>query len=79
MKIQVEFYGKLKSQFSQEPIDWQTDNSSVIEVYRELCEQLNQDVETRVIKPILNDTFCEWHQDIKEGDVIGLFPPASGG
>ena len=75
MKITVEFYGRLKDQF----IDWQTQSDTVITVYQELCTKYEQADQSSVIKPILDDTFCEWDQKLRDNDVIGFFPPAAGG
>jgi molybdopterin converting factor small subunit len=79
MKINIEFYGRLKNQFSQSPITWQTSGNNVAEVYHEICQKYQQKDESSLIKPILNDTFCEWHQTLKNNDSIGFFPPAAGG
>jgi len=79
MKVNIEFYGRLKTQFSQQSIEWHSEQSTVEAIYRELCNHFNQEINLRVIKPILNDTFCDWQQVINNNDVIGLFPPASGG
>ncbi len=79
MKVTIEFYGKLKTQFSQQPIEWQSEFSTIEEIYLELCDQHQRAANTRVIKPIINDTFCDWSQTTSNGDVIGFFPPASGG
>ncbi len=79
MIVTIEFYGRLKAEFSQEPIEWQSSSSTVEDIYQELCTDRQQPANIQVIKPILNDTFCEWSQIAKNGDVIGFFPPASGG
>lgn len=79
MKITVEFYGKLKTEFSQHPIEWISVLFTIEEIYQEICNHHQQTVNTLAIKPIINDTFCDWHQLVQNNDVIGFFPPASGG
>ncbi|TDR18369.1 MoaD/ThiS family protein [Marinicella litoralis] len=79
MKITIEFYGKLKAEFSEHPIEWQSDAVTVNDIYHQLCKQHQKQPNTQVIKPIINDSFCDWQQVVNDGDVIGFFPPASGG
>lgn len=81
MKINIEFYGRLKDEFSQEPIEISIQNSesSLEHIYLDLCKSHQVTPNTKVIKPILNDTFADWQNQVKAGDVVGFFPPASGG
>ena len=79
MNVTIELYGRLKAAFGHQAIECSTQATTVEGVYRELCTQHQQEAETRVIRPIINDTFCDWSQTIKSGDVLGFFPPASGG
>ena len=77
--IQLEFYGRLQSQFDQQPQTQINTGDDVRSIYLALCEQHQQPDESRVIKPIINDAFCEWHDQPQAGDTLGFFPPASGG
>jgi molybdopterin converting factor small subunit len=83
MKLTIEFYGRLKAEFSSIPIEVDFENMShqttIEQIYLDLCKQHNCEPAIKIIKPILNDTFADWHELIKANDVIGFFPPASGG
>lgn len=80
MKISTEFYGRLKEEFSQLPIELNVEADSTIEaIYLQLCASHQSTPDTQVIKPILNDTFAEWQDKVSAHDVIGFFPPAAGG
>ena len=79
MTITIEFYGRLKEQFSESPLTFHNKNNEVEAIYKALCQQYNQPTEQRIIKPIINDTFCEWQDTVYTGDVLGFLPPASGG
>jgi len=79
MNITIEFYGRLKSQFSATPIQWQSQSTLMADIYQELCLKYNQTNESSIIKPIINDTFCDWQQKVNDKDIVGFFPPASGG
>jgi|GEM_PF-2016582 len=82
MKLTIEFYGRLKAEFSTGAIELKlSDNktSSIEEIYHDLCQSYNTSPNIKIIKPILNDTFAEWSDSVKANDVIGFFPPASGG
>lgn len=80
MNITVEFYGRLKAEFSQQAIELTISPDQNIEaIYLQLCKRHQIEPNTEVIKPILNDTFSDWQQVVAAGDVVGFFPPASGG
>ena len=80
MKISTEFYGRLKEEFSQSPIELTIEGNTTIEaIYLQLCSSHQITPNTQVIKPILNDTFADWQDRVSAHDVIGFFPPAAGG
>jgi len=83
MKISIEFYGRLKADFSQLPIEIELPSDQpelrIERIYLDLCEKHDTTPNTHIIKPILNDTFAEWQDTVKDKDVVGFFPPASGG
>ncbi len=80
MKITTEFYGRLKTEFSQQAITTEVSADQTIEaIYLHLCQEHQVKPNTKVIRPILNDTFSDWDQTVNAGDVVGFFPPASGG
>lgn len=79
ININLEFYGRLQSQFAGQSTQLSTAPGTVKAIYQALCEQHQQTDESAVIKPILNDTFCDWQDRPAEGDTVGFFPPASGG
>ena len=83
MKLKIEFYGRVKAEFGQAPIELdiqeQQRETTIEYIYLDLCKKHNCIPNTHIIKPILNDTFAEWSDPVKTNDVIGFFPPASGG
>ncbi len=81
MKVTLEFYGRLKDQFSPTPLDVEIKNhaSTIESVYLWMCEKHSIEPEVESIKPILNDTFANWDDVVSANDAVGFFPPASGG
>lgn len=79
MKITIEFYGRLKHQFDANHIEWNTQAKTIKGIYAELCKKHQCKDESNHIKPIIDDTFCDWHDTVKAGSNIGFLPPASGG
>ena len=83
MKLTIEFYGRLKAEFSQQQLEFdlpsQTAENTIEDIYLQLCESHNIQPSTHIIKPILNDTFANWGDPVKANDVVGFLPPASGG
>ena len=76
--ITLEFYGRLRAQFSEQALTYETDSTTVSAVYQQLCQDHNVP-QANDIKPIINDEFAAWDDEIKTGDVLGFLPPASGG
>ncbi|MCX7553533.1 MoaD/ThiS family protein [Marinicella sp. S1101] len=81
MKITTEFYGRLKEQFSPEPIEIESipHPATIQTVFDLLCELHQVKINPESIKPILNDTFADWDDEVKQHDIVGFFPPAAGG
>ncbi len=83
MKLKIEFYGRLKAAFSQHPlvldIPAHQTETTIAQIYLDLCKTHNNTPNTHIIKPILNDTFADWDDQVKANDVVGFFPPAAGG
>lgn len=76
--ITLEFYGRLRAQFSEQALAYETNHSNIAEIYQQLCKDQNVPL-ANDIKPIINDEFAAWDDEIMTGDVLGFLPPASGG
>ena len=76
--ITLEFYGRLRAQFSEQALAYETNHTNIAAVYQQLCLD-NSVTKTNDIKPIINDEFANWQDEVKTGDVLGFLPPASGG
>ncbi len=76
--ITLEFYGRLRAQFSAQAPAYQTEHTTIADVYQQLCK-VHKVPQANDIKPIINDEFANWQDEIKTGDVVGFLPPASGG
>jgi molybdopterin synthase sulfur carrier subunit len=79
MKITIEFYGRLKQQFDADHIEWVSQATTIKDIYTEICHEYNCEDESNLIKPIINDSFCDWHDTVSANSTIGFLPPASGG
>lgn len=79
MKITIELYGRLKQTFGTDTLEWQTEADNPKDIYLELCEQYQSTDESKLINPIIDDTFCDWSTTVDESNVLGFLPPASGG
>lgn len=79
MNITLEFYGRLRSQFSEQALPFETEHKTVEAVFNQLCQNCGQDNSHSDLKPIINDAFADWQDEITDGDVLGFLPPASGG
>lgn len=79
MKITIELYGRLKQSFGRDILQWQTEANTPKDIYLELCEHHKSVDESAIIKPIIDDTFCEWTDTVQPTHVLGFLPPASGG
>ncbi|MCB1581863.1 MAG: hypothetical protein R3E90_10560 [Marinicella sp.] len=79
MNITIEMYGRLKHVFGHDTLVWKTEAITVKDIYLELCEQHHCVDESNIIRPIIDDTFCQWQSKVTEYNVLGFLPPASGG
>ncbi len=79
MKITIELYGRLKQTFGKDTLVWQTEADNPKDIYLELCKHHQSADESNFIKPIIDDTFCDWTTTLDETHVLGFLPPASGG
>ena len=77
--INIEFYGRLSQDFGQRNTQWDGNHQSIESIFDALCLQQQIDLDKSTIRPILNDAFSDWNAVPKTGDVVGFFPPASGG
>ncbi len=77
--IQVLFFGKLKETWNASKISVQTQSNTVDKLYTELLKTAIETPHKASIKVAINEEFSEWDFEIKDGDVIALLPPASGG
>ena len=80
--ITIEFYGQLKDIFQAQTTELTVpadEPVNVKQLYLSLCEQHPDAPATDHIRPIINDTFVDWDAGFGAGDVVGFFPPASGG
>lgn len=80
MTIKIEFYGRLKEDFNATSTEWTFQPDTTVEaLYQSLCDTHQVTTNIHVVRPIINDTFVDWQQHIAPHDVVGFFPPASGG
>lgn len=79
MNITLEFYGRLRSQFSEQALPFKTEHKTVQAIFKQLSQAHDQDDNHNGLKPIINDAFADWQDEVTDGDVLGFLPPASGG
>lgn len=77
--ITIEFYGRLTRDFEQRKIQWEGTPERIDAIFDDLCAKHQVNIDKSTIRPILNDEFSAWDVMPQAGDVVGFFPPASGG
>lgn len=79
MKINIQFYGRLREQFNTANMQFESNETSLADLYDVLCKKNQLSNNKQGIRPILNDEFSSWDATFNENDTVGYLPPASGG
>jgi molybdopterin-guanine dinucleotide biosynthesis protein A len=78
-KVRIEYYALLKEERGCDREEWVTKSISLQELYQELQKKYHFSLNIPMLRVAVNDTFCEWSQELKEGDSVVFIPPVSGG
>ena len=79
MNITIEYYGRLQDSFGNTRETAETTGATLLDVFQQQCQKHHLDISVDDIRPVINDSFAEWHDACQDGDVIGFLPPAAGG
>lgn len=79
MKVTILYFAKLKAirGLSVEEVD--TGCRTVGELYASIGLDGPVGMPRDQVKPAINEVFCDYNRELKEGDVIAFMPPMSGG
>ena len=80
MCITVLYFASLadKAQQGQQQLDL-ADNLSLSELYAQLKQQHDFELDTAKVRVAINDEFASWDDAINDGDTIAFIPPVAGG
>lgn len=79
MKIQIKYFAQLRDQAKVSSEFKETQASNPRELYIELSQQYNFQLELGHLQVAINDEFADFNQPLKEGDLVVFIPPVAGG
>lgn len=79
IKIQVRYFSMLGSRRGIQTDPYETEASTARQLLHEIQEKKTLPLTTNVTRPVINGKFAEWDDPIKDGDLIVLLSPFSGG
>jgi len=79
MNITIQYFAHLRETrgLSEESI--QTSSKTVKDLYLELKNKHQFELEVHDLKVAKDDAFCAWETELVEGDTITYLPPVGGG
>jgi len=79
MKIKVLYFASLQESANKPNEDMQTDCKTAKELYIELKDKYNFELEVDDLKVAINETYSDFDSELKDGDIIAFIPPIAGG
>ena len=79
MKIKILYFASLQESANKANEEIQTDCKTAKELYSELKDKYNFELEIDDMKVAINEAYTDFDSDIKEGDIIAFIPPIAGG
>ncbi|GHC00294.1 MoaD/ThiS family protein [Cerasicoccus arenae] len=73
------YFAQLSAQAGCAEERWETDVSSLQELFAELKQQHTWTLSLNKVRFARNDAFCAADESFDDGDVLAIMPPMSGG
>ena len=77
--ITVEYFAMLREDSGRNEERVETTAESALELFRELQERHGFKLDPERLKVVVNEEFCEWSKELKDGDTVVFVPPVAGG
>ncbi len=77
--IRVEYYAMLREDAGCNEEKVETTAASALDLFRELQERYGFKLDPERLKVVVNEEFCEWSKELKDGDTVVFVPPVAGG
>ena len=79
MKLKIQYFAQLKESRGCSEEELETSALTIKELYSELKEKYNFNLDYHDLKVARSDQFCSWNTSLKDGDLITFLPPVGGG
>lgn len=79
MRIEVEYFAILREQAGRDRDVVETTATTPGEVYAQLAQRYDFDIDPARLRVAVNDCFAEWTQRLGDGDRLVFIPPVAGG
>ena len=78
-RITVQYFAFLRERRGQAEEDIWTSGRTAADIYDELDERHQFDLDRDRLKLVVNEEFADWSREIAEGDTLVFIPPVAGG
>ncbi|OGR52102.1 MAG: hypothetical protein A2049_12375 [Elusimicrobia bacterium GWA2_62_23] len=79
MKIKVKYFALVGERRGVQTDDYETEAATARQLLREIEASKKIPLTTNISKAMVNGRFVEWDEPIRDGDLVTLLSPFSGG
>ena len=79
MKIKVKYFALVGERRGVQTDDYETEAATARQLLREIEASKKIPLTTNISKAMVNNRFVEWDEPIRDGDLVTLLSPFSGG
>ncbi len=79
MKINVQYFAKLREERGLSNETLNSEAKTALELFNEIKEKYHFSMSHENLRVAVNEEFCEWDSTLKDNDMIVFIPPVAGG
>ena len=77
--VEIDYFAAFKDLVGKNCESFSTEVATVAELYEQVQQQYGLTMNTNTVKVAINDEFCTWGTELKNGDKVVFIPPVAGG
>lgn len=77
--IKIRYFAMLREETGKDWEDLKTNASNLVELFDELKGLYHFSLPREALRAAVNNSFCDWQEQLKDGSEVVLVPPVAGG